>query len=747
MRSKIQREGKELVKSTYGIFVIVCLFTQTIVAAVGEWKSFTSMNNIRGIASYNNFLWAATEGGVFCYNTLDSTIEKITNAEGLPNNNVTAITVTQTGDVWIGHSTGEIDIYTPSSKKWKYISDISLSSFSQKTINKINIYGDSVFIAAGFGLVLYSISKSEFKETYSNFPSISQPNIVSFIISQQRIFAITLQNIFVSKQNAINLLAPDSWERYNISAPNSIVEWNNSVYVGTLQGIFKFENNAWNLIPNITNSTKILFNDNGFLYYINSNIVYKLDINGITTPISTLPLSNITCGIQNSLFYVGTEEQGLFALQNNEWKMITLNTPAANTFISLAVDENGTLWAGSARAYGKGFYSYDGTQWKNYNIAAFPQMPSNDCFKVSLGAKNSKWISTWGGGVIYVNAQNEIEHVFDSNNPGFIGVSENLAFVVPGKIALDNEGNTWLTVFRAANYSRVLWKMQSDFTWQFFPVTDNYHFMFDVVIDRNNTKWFTNTLPGFPTLSKAVFFNEAQNISGTTNGWGMLTESDGMPSQAITSIIIDKNGEVWLGTASGITIITDPSSPKNTLSAVIRGEVKDQFINCLAVDALNNKWVGTQQGIFVLSPDGTTILQHYTVQNTNGKLVSNNIFAIDFDTKKGFVYFGTEEGLSRLEIPTITPVEKFTELSLSPNPFIIPENSLLEIRNLVEETTIKILSVDGKLIHQFSAQGGGRALWDGKDMNGTLVSSGIYFIVATQNGKQTITSKVAVVRK
>ena len=59
-----------------------------------------------------------------------------------------------------------------------------------------------------------------------------------------------------------------------------------------------------------------------------------------------------------------------------------------------------------------------------------------------------------------------------------------------------------------------------------------------------------------------------------------------------------------------------------------------------------------------------------------------------------------------------------------------------------------MLTVSGSLVTQFEAQGGGRAFWDGRDKRGAFVPSGIYFIVAfAENGSQTVTGKVAVVRK
>jgi flagellar hook assembly protein FlgD len=70
------------------------------------------------------------------------------------------------------------------------------------------------------------------------------------------------------------------------------------------------------------------------------------------------------------------------------------------------------------------------------------------------------------------------------------------------------------------------------------------------------------------------------------------------------------------------------------------------------------------------------------------------------------------------------------------------------IRNLIEESSVKILRVDGSLVVEFNAQGGGRAFWDGKDSAGQTVGSGIYFVVAyARSGEEIGTGKVAVVRR
>ena len=281
-------------------------------------------------------------------------------------------------------------------------------------------------------------------------------------------------------------------------------------------------------------------------------------------------------------------------------------------------------------------------------------------------------------------------------------------------------------------------------------LSNSYNFILGVTIDRNGTKWFSNSLPGFvPDPHRFAYFNESEPIPGLADDrWGEITLADGITSAAVTCIGEDKEGSLWVGTDLGITIIAEPRYPTARVSRVFLGAVRDQFINAIAVDPLNNKWIGTKQGVMVLSPDGTSLLAQYDVTNTNGKLVDNNVLSIAFDDKRGIAYFGTGKGLSSLEIPAIATVEQLGSLEIAPNPFILPENSSVAIRGLAENTSIKILTVTGAVIKQFNAQGGGRAFWDGTDAIGKAVGSGVYIVVAyAENGNQVSTGKIAVVRR
>jgi hypothetical protein len=66
----------------------------------------------------------------------------------------------------------------------------------------------------------------------------------------------------------------------------------------------------------------------------------------------------------------------------------------------------------------------------------------------------------------------------------------------------------------------------------------------------------------------------------------------------------------------------------------------------------------------------------------------------------------------------------------------------------VEESTVKILTLSGTLVSEFETAGGRVTEWNGMDLYGNYVSSGIYIVVGfNKDGSKACTGKVAVVRK
>ena len=73
-------------------------------------------------------------------------------------------------------------------------------------------------------------------------------------------------------------------------------------------------------------------------------------------------------------------------------------------------------------------------------------------------------------------------------------------------------------------------------------------------------------------------------------------------------------------------------------------------------------------------------------------------------------------------------------------------NQSLTLRGVPPRSSVKILTVDGRLIREIEAPGGDIGFWDGTDLDGDPVATGIYLIAASSDEGEAI-GKIAVVRR
>ena len=93
--------------------------------------------------------------------------------------------------------------------------------------------------------------------------------------------------------------------------------------------------------------------------------------------------------------------------------------------------------------------------------------------------------------------------------------------------------------------------------------------------------------------------------------------------------------------------------------------ITGQYITSIAVDPVNNKWLGTKEGVFVLSADGSDILAHYDTDNS--PLLDDEIETILVHPGNGIAYIATRRGLSSLSTAYVEPETSFTDLKVGPN--------------------------------------------------------------------------------
>jgi sugar lactone lactonase YvrE len=751
------------------ILVLCFLGTGALYGGAGTWENFTSMKDVKGVARGGHSYWAATSGGLFRWDEGTDSYLKLTNAEGLLSTDLTAVGIDKNGDVWGCASTGMIHIYTPSTGLVRTISNIvEFPGPTDKRINAVITAGDTVLLCSDFGLSVYKLGRAEFGDTFTSFGTIPANNrvaVYSAVIAGGRIWAAVSDNVtgnYVVSANlsAPNLLDPQSWTLQQVgqtgSVPHALTVFNGRLYAGTTTGLYYYDGAAWQAVPTLDGVPVVSLSASSASLGVCTATHLVLTVDSSNTahafgpPLSFAPTSVATGS--NGLPSVGTLNGGI-QVYGESWISHFPNGPNSNQFNDVTVTPDGTLWGAGGGINGPGsgfgFYRFNGRNWKSF-IPANSLLPDDEVYLVSVGCNGSVWASTYGWGCVEIPAGSDsisAAHIF-GRNVGMVGVGTN--FIVTSNTVCDSHGNLWTSIVLAADRN-VLAVRKPDGTWRHVPVyvdgtkvdrLQDRPVNRCLAVDASDNLW---AVVKDPALKGVVALANAGTIDSIAAVH--LTGANGLPSDNVSTIVVDRDNEIWVGTDRGIAIILDPSNPLRTGAIATYRPANGLTVNAIAVDPLNQKWVATSEGVILYSPDGTQALASYTVESTSGKLIDNNVKSIAVNPGTGTVYFGTTGGLASLSTPAVAPKAKFDKLSVYPNPYLIPNGSLLTVDGLVANSSLKILTIDGRLVREIKTPGGRIGFWDGKDDQGNIVASGVYVLVGfTEDGSQTGTGKVAVIR-
>jgi ligand-binding sensor domain-containing protein len=729
------------------------IFIDLSTAQVTNWKNYTDMKNIRAASVSGDKIWTATSGGTFTYNLTDGSYTKYHKVEGLSGGALTSLAVDASGKVWLGSNTGTIDVYNPSTEKFKAVLDIFNSLKQPKGVNDLVYRDGKIYAAADFGISVIDPDTYVFIDTYSKFGSLSSNIKVSNIFIGDYITAALDDAVAVQKPGAINLSSPDSWDVYSVihlslaRKVNTVAIYNNTILAGTQVGVFALNGASFVPFELIGNNVSFLDVIEGVLYIGTSEParrIFKYD--GQLTQIyqgDRLPAGVFF--VNNELF--ASSDNGVLKIQNNEVvQVIKPNAPYSNLFSSMTVDSKGNFWSASARdPSGQGFYKYDNQEWSNFNLTSVPPISFTGYF-VAYSHGDEVYLGSWGRGFMKIKDNQLIE--FNASNTPMEGVAENPDYLVISGLGKDSKNNLWILNFGPVT-KEYLSVLTPDSTWYNFKVpamADQYlKDNFGLVIDQQDTKWYFCQNEGRPGL---FYFNENNTFNDLNDDKSGYIQN---LNERVLSLAVDRRGDIWIGTGLGVNIINNPSTvfssnPQIKPSSVFA--LRQQSINAIVVDPLNRKWIGTNQGLLLVNSDGSALLESYDIKNS--PLLSDEIRSLTIDENTGIVYAGTDAGLTAFETIAKSPAETFTALLVYPNPLKLGKslNNSVTIDGLIKDSQIKILNITGKVVNQFSSPGGRVAYWNGKDSDGEYVNSGIYIIVASDpEGNSVMSAKVAVLKE
>lgn len=271
---------------------------------------------------------------------------------------------------------------------------------------------------------------------------------------------------------------------------------------------------------------------------------------------------------------------------------------------------------------------------------------------------------------------------------------------------------------------------------------------------NKNIMWFANNYYMENRLYAYDFVNDKLVGHGPN-----FTNEDGT---VITPVMVyalaeDLDGNVWIASSNGPFYISSADAiagndafiqhkvPRNDGTNLADYLLSDVKTRCIAVDGANRKWMGTNNGVFLISNDCNTLIQHFTTENS--PLLSNTVYDICVDDNSNIVYFATERGLCSYASDATQPSEEMTKDNVYayPNPVTPEYTGKITIVGLSFNADVKIVTSNGALVNQGRSTGGSYQ-WDGRDLKGKRVASGVYMVqAATETGDKGVVCRIAVV--
>jgi signal transduction histidine kinase/ligand-binding sensor domain-containing protein/DNA-binding response OmpR family regulator len=326
-------------------------------------------------------------------------------------------------------------------------------------------------------------------------------------------------NLFDKKKNSIEVIENNIYNKNSISQ-NSIIslyrEDNGTVWVGT------YKNGISYYHPNMFKFKKSplfhIFNQNAEVFDCNS--LYK---------------------DRNDNLWIGTNGNGLVRYNVRSGTMQRFrNNPndpesiSSDIITSIFQDSEHTLWIGTFLG---GLNAYNGQYFKRFQINENnPNSLSNrSVYSLAEDDDNNLWIATLGGGIDCLNPDRSIFTHYNTDNSvllsnyilsSFTDSRKNIYFGSDIGIYTVKNNKEITSYFDELNYLDSLTMSSSNY----------------IMVDSRGLLWIAT--------------NKGINIyDSITKRFKYITVADGLPGNAVVSLVEDDEGNIWAGTRNGLACI------------------------------------------------------------------------------------------------------------------------------------------------------------------------------------------------
>ena len=595
--------------------------------------------------------------------------------EGLSQNTVETIFQDSKGYIWIGTNDG-LDRYNGYKfKHYKY--DI----YDENTISNnyiVDIVEDSdgyIWVTTINGLNRIDVNTNSIKRYYSDPKkgNLSNDNLWEIIFTSNN-------QLIVTSVNGVSIYdkKTDSFKRIlnNGELPSQFIysiheDKNQNIWVGTDKGLVKFDKNL----------TKIF----DYSEKIKSSEVYRIrhdDSNNIWV-----------CTLGNGLFRISKDDNVTqYVSSSGQYSL------PDNSVRDILIDAKNKIWV----CTGNGISEFDSNKNTFHTYKSLPydknSLINNKTFCILEDSSGLIWIGTYGG-ISRFNPNSNFSY-FTSSPANGNGVN---GYMIHG--IYEDNNLTW--VGTNGNGISVVNKNGYE---MYSLTTKNSNLIDDNIqeITGDDNRVYIGTNSGLNVVEASP--NPSQSV---------IVESycveDGLPSNRIRSLYVDKDKYLWIGTNNGLAILNPKTKQIMDLTYILdKAGVSDTFIRSIFQDSAGEYYIGCflGGGLIRINPKTNSVKVYRSNRNDIYSISDNTVRDINEDNL-GNILIATSHGLNILNKNSNT-FKHFTERDGLPNNTIygilvdklnniwMSTNYGISKLNLDKETFENFTMIDGLQDNEFN---------------------------------------------
>ena len=734
-----------------------CLAAQV---RIGEINSITSSLNVRAIVANDNNLFLATSGGLAKYNISSKNYFVFTKDDGLLETDIYAIHIGPKGLIWLGGK-NSIQIWDSYQEKIVEQFTLDIEEVSGFTNYKDMVYG-SVKNNKAWGIMefIYSNNKVYYRDFYSRQDLEKIKNIVTF---GDNILIHTNFGLIAGNPHKEH---PLYWKNPYLSLGNDLIALDvkdDNLALITSNAIYaiKLGNEPFALVredEKIRSIHNVLVIGEKDFIAISDSIAFEIRSDEINPKFLNDGFKLKTIVSNKSSLWLGTNI-GFGMIDGSSFNHFADNEPIVNSPY-LITHINNDQWA----MVGEEGISLNG--WYNLTTISIPNnLSSNlnlvkstidfgDQFSNLLSYNNKLYLSlinSKSAGIVSLNYSNglTVEELFypikDNNKEAYY----------VNNIDFDKNNNLWSISKNNSNHPISIFSKS-----QFRHISSNEmgnilsKNIETMTVDNFNRIWFGSS-------SDLIMYKYSGDvIDPSSEFWHNELIDPDFSSRNALNINVSSKNKLWILTNIGLIfkdLQAEETTPIKSTGPLVNNILRPYFPNVsfnlsskIRFDPRGNIWVTSQtDGIHILKEDGNYWPDINGLNTSNSNLLSNWVTDVTFNTEDGLAYIATNKGVSIIRIPFSNQKKSYNNVEIFPSPFKLPNEKLLTINGLMDNSAVKIMTLNGAVLRTISKYNikGYQAFWDGRDEQGNYVGSGVY-LVAVYNEKGTSSiEKITVIRR